>query len=171
MTKNKKKIYSWNIIYIFLSKIAIYLSLGLHKGRPSYRRSLQTWKKTSSTSKFEFSLLLWVILALLDPDPYSQCGSGSSWPKRCGSGSATLEKREAKGDIVQYFTKYKCVLSSSGFVQCLDTCGSILVSVPFPVRSAPSPSIRRMRLRWVFQSLFISPYRKIDYQRDIFNPN
>jgi hypothetical protein len=38
-------------------------------------------KRTSSTSKLEFSSLLWVILALLDPDPYSQCGSGSSRPK------------------------------------------------------------------------------------------
>jgi hypothetical protein len=28
-------------------------------------------KKTSTTSKLEFSSLLWVILALLDPDPYS----------------------------------------------------------------------------------------------------
>jgi hypothetical protein len=38
-------------------------------------------KKTSSTSKLEFSL--WVVLALLDPDPYSECGSvsRSSRPK------------------------------------------------------------------------------------------
>jgi hypothetical protein len=34
-------------------------------------------KKTSSTSKLDFSSLLWVILALLDPDSYYQCGSGS----------------------------------------------------------------------------------------------
>ncbi len=57
-------------------------------------------KKTSGTSKFEFSSLSWVISALLDPDPYSRCGSGSgsSRPKwrrnphcgSCGSGSATL---------------------------------------------------------------------------------
>ncbi len=40
-------------------------------------------KRTSSTSKLEFSSLLWFIFALLDPDPYSQCGckSGSSRPK------------------------------------------------------------------------------------------
>ncbi len=37
----------------FWSKIAIYLYLGLLKGRPSYRRSLQPKKKTSSTSKYE----------------------------------------------------------------------------------------------------------------------
>jgi hypothetical protein len=53
-------------------KNVIYLTLGLHKGGTSYRRSLlgpQT--KTSSTSNHENSLLflyLWVIFALLDPD-------------------------------------------------------------------------------------------------------
>ncbi len=42
MTKNWKKNYSWKKKFdIFLIKIAIYLSLDLHKGRPSYRRSLQ----------------------------------------------------------------------------------------------------------------------------------
>jgi hypothetical protein len=53
----------------------------LHRGRPSYRRSLKLSKKgTSSTSKHEFFyffLLLWVIFALLDPDPDSEYGSGS----------------------------------------------------------------------------------------------
>jgi hypothetical protein len=38
----KKKNYIW--IY-FSSKTAIYLSLGLPKGRPSYRRSLQPSKE------------------------------------------------------------------------------------------------------------------------------
>jgi hypothetical protein len=55
-----------------LIKTTIYLSLGLHKERPSYRRSLQLSIKTFSTSKHEISkffLFLWVIFALLDPDP------------------------------------------------------------------------------------------------------
>jgi hypothetical protein len=30
---------------IFISKLAIYLSIGLHKGGPSYRRSLQPSKE------------------------------------------------------------------------------------------------------------------------------
>ncbi len=30
--------------------------------------------------RLELSSLLWASLALLDPDPYSQCGSGSSRP-------------------------------------------------------------------------------------------
>jgi hypothetical protein len=40
MTKNWKKILAGNLISIFLIKNAIYSSLGLHKGHPSYRRSL-----------------------------------------------------------------------------------------------------------------------------------
>ncbi len=42
------------------SKTTIYLSLGLHKGRPSYKRSLHLSK---------FFSTLWVIFALLNPDP------------------------------------------------------------------------------------------------------
>ncbi len=67
------------IFIMFWSKIVIYLFLGLHKGCPSYMRSLPQ-NRTSRTSKLEFSSLLWVILALLDPDPYSQCGSRSVFP-------------------------------------------------------------------------------------------
>jgi hypothetical protein len=33
---------------------------------------------------------LWVIFALLDPDPYSNYGSGSNGPIEYGSGSETL---------------------------------------------------------------------------------
>jgi hypothetical protein len=58
------KIYSSTTNFdIFLIKIAIYLSLGLHKGRPSYRRSLQPSKKkllhfkTLSVFVGHFSLL------------------------------------------------------------------------------------------------------------------
>jgi hypothetical protein len=46
MTKKFKKITAE--IYLkkfFIQKIAIYLSLGLHKERPSYRRSLQPSKE------------------------------------------------------------------------------------------------------------------------------
>ncbi len=54
-----------NLIFFWVN-IAIYLSLGLHKGRPSYRR-----RRTTSTSKHEIFLFLWVIFAFLDPDPIS----------------------------------------------------------------------------------------------------
>jgi hypothetical protein len=42
-TKHWKK-YMWNFFFFSLSKTAIYLSLGLLKGHPSYRRGLQPSK-------------------------------------------------------------------------------------------------------------------------------
>ncbi len=61
----------------FWSKIAIFLSHGLHKGRPSYRRSLQPSKKrTSSTSKHEISSLSPIFVGNFCPP-----GSGLSRPK------------------------------------------------------------------------------------------
>ncbi len=55
---------------IFLDqKIAIYLSLGLHKGRPIYRRSLQPPKREPPSLQNMKFLFLWVIFALLDPNP------------------------------------------------------------------------------------------------------
>jgi hypothetical protein len=46
MTKNLIKKGQMNIfICLFLSTAAIYLSLGLHEGHPSYRRSLQSSKE------------------------------------------------------------------------------------------------------------------------------
>ncbi len=66
MIKNVKKFTAEKKNIIFLSKTTIYLSLGLHKGRPSYRRSLQL------SSIPNFFLLLWFIFALLDPNPDSE---------------------------------------------------------------------------------------------------
>ncbi len=75
MTKNWKKIFSWEF-FSFLSKTAIYLSLGLHKVCPSYRRSLQLSKEAIQHFKTwtftNFCLLLWVIFSLLDPDPQTR---------------------------------------------------------------------------------------------------
>ncbi len=71
MTKIKK-VYSGKKFMFFISKIAYYLSLGLNKECPSYRRSLQLSKKNIQhfeTLNFLTFLLLWVIFALLDPDP------------------------------------------------------------------------------------------------------
>jgi hypothetical protein len=65
MTKNLKKIDSWKKFIDFGSKIAIYLSLDLHKERPS-------------TSKLEISSLLWTFFAFFDQN-------------ESGSGSTTLE--------------------------------------------------------------------------------
>ncbi len=99
----------------FWSKIAIYLSLGLHKGRPSYRRSLQPSKENIQHFKTP------------DPDLDSGCGYGSTDliesgsnpdPKHClkewiriQSGSETLFKGNVRKIFSNgwkcYFARYK----------------------------------------------------------------
>jgi len=75
-----KKKYSWIFLYIFFgSKIAIYLSLGDLKWRPSYRRSLQPSKKEHpALQKSEIDWLSSIFVghfcppgsgSNLDPDP------------------------------------------------------------------------------------------------------
>ncbi len=70
---NREKIYSCKFFFkMFGSKIAIYLSLGLHKGGTSYRRRLQLSKENIEnfkTWKFLTFFYICVIFALLDPDP------------------------------------------------------------------------------------------------------
>ncbi len=81
--QNFEKIYSKKIS-IFLSNIAIYLTLDLHKGRPSYRRSLQPARELPALQNmifWIFFLFSWAILAFLHPEPdadpadKNQCGS------------------------------------------------------------------------------------------------
>ncbi len=80
-----KKINSLKKFHIILIKLAIYLSLGLHKWRASNRRSLQPSKENMQHFKtwnfFTFSFLC-ILFALSDPDPdpadQNQCGSGSA---------------------------------------------------------------------------------------------
>jgi hypothetical protein len=68
MTKNWKKITAEKKVNFFWSKTAIYLSLGLHKVCPGYRRSLQLTKEAIQHFKtWIFSTFFWVIFALLDP--------------------------------------------------------------------------------------------------------
>jgi hypothetical protein len=50
MTENWKNLQLKNISF-FISKIAIYFSLGLHRGRPNYRRSLQPSKENGQNCK------------------------------------------------------------------------------------------------------------------------
>jgi hypothetical protein len=72
MNKNWKKFTAEKKILFWIKKNSIYLSLGLHKGRPSYRRSLQLKREHPALQNMKFLdyfLLLWVIFALLDPDP------------------------------------------------------------------------------------------------------
>ncbi len=71
--KNEEKNTAEDLIKIFFwSKLAIYLSLGIIKERPSYRRSLRPSKENIQPFKWNFVtflFFLWVIFALLDPDP------------------------------------------------------------------------------------------------------
>ncbi len=66
------KIYTWTFRFVFFwSKIAVCLSLGTPKGRPSYRRSLQPREHPALQNMkiLYFFLFLWIIFFLLDPDP------------------------------------------------------------------------------------------------------
>ncbi len=64
-----KKYTAWKKFKIFWLRIGIYLSIGLYKGRPSYRRSLLPSKENIQhfkTQKFlNFFLFLWVIFCPL----------------------------------------------------------------------------------------------------------
>jgi hypothetical protein len=77
------KFYGKNKVLI---KICNFLPKGLHEGLPSYRISLKLLKETMQhfkSIKFLnfFFLVLWVTFGPLKPDPYSQCGAGSSRKK------------------------------------------------------------------------------------------
>ncbi len=98
MTKNWTKITAEKKIKLFLDqKLIIYLSLGLHKERPSYRRGLQLSKeaiqhfKTWTFIIFSYFcgsfLPSWIRIRILWPD-WIRIQSRSGY----GSGSATLER-------------------------------------------------------------------------------
>jgi hypothetical protein len=77
---------------LFLSKTTFYLSLGLHKRTPSYRGRTSALKReypALQNMKFLFFLFCGS-LALLDPDPDSESGYGSTDLLESGSGSETL---------------------------------------------------------------------------------
>jgi hypothetical protein len=88
MTKNWKK-FTVKIIIYFLSKIAIYISLGLHKGRLSYRRSLQPSKENihpalQNVKFLPFFLYLRVILPswiLIQPTKINAYPDPKYWQK------------------------------------------------------------------------------------------
>ncbi len=104
MTKNWGK--NYRRIFFFFSKTTIYLSLGLHKGRPSYRRSLQLSKeniKYFKTWDFSFFLFLWVIFALLDPDLDSKhsCSAPSCCLKRNPASYVVVTPHSATNNLTR----------------------------------------------------------------------
>ncbi len=72
--------YRWKIYIYFLSKISIHLSLGLHKGHPSYRLSLNPSKENIQLFKtwnfFTFCVSVLPYLIRIRPTN-AKCGSGS----------------------------------------------------------------------------------------------
>jgi hypothetical protein len=79
MTKNLKKFTAGKKLNFFLSKTSI------------ANEAFSSQERTSS-----FFLLLWVIFALLDPDPDSKYESGSGSTGQIESGSATLHESVRK---------------------------------------------------------------------------
>jgi hypothetical protein len=63
----------------------IYFSLGLHEGRPYFRRSLHPSKANIQQLKHEISSLFLFLWAIFGPH-----GSGSNLSNQCGSGYTTL---------------------------------------------------------------------------------
>ncbi len=76
-----KKNYCWKKITFFCVKTTIYLSLGLHRERPSYRRSLQLLKEAiQHFKKLTFKIFFyfcgsflssWIRIRIPNPDPGS----------------------------------------------------------------------------------------------------
>jgi hypothetical protein len=76
-------------IYFFDQKLQFTYPQASLKDAQTTGESFYPQKRTSSTSKhensFQIFLFLWVIFALLDPDPATQINADP-----CGSGSTTL---------------------------------------------------------------------------------
>ncbi len=111
MTKNWKKITAVHFFIFFFDKklqFIIYLTLGLHKVCPSYRRSLQLSKRPSNTSKHELYKFLSTFVGHFCPP-----GSGSRFRIRIRihrpywiriqSGSTTLKKITYKEGVWRSF--------------------------------------------------------------------
>ncbi len=88
MTKNWKKITAEKKFkFVFDQKLQFTYPYASIKYVQVTEEASSSQKRPSNTSKHEIFLLLWVIFALLDPDPdpYSNYGSGSNGPIEYGS--------------------------------------------------------------------------------------
>ncbi len=101
-SRNRKIIQLIIFCIFFWSKIAIYLSFGLHKGRPSYRGSLQPSIENIQNFK-RWNLLsflfFWVNFALLNPDKNPDCESRFGSRDPIESGSTTLGQSKLQESI------------------------------------------------------------------------
>ncbi len=79
-----ENIHCWKKIKFLDKKLQITHPSGLHKGRPSYKRSLQLSKENIQPFKtrnflifFLLLSVLWIVFALLDPDPLFRLNPGT----------------------------------------------------------------------------------------------
>ncbi len=143
-------------LYPFLSKIAMYLSLSLHKGRPSYRRSPQ--KRTFiMLKKLNLLTFLWVIFALLDPDTDPQhchrawktatnpCWAVAwwwvHWRRGGGGGRSARSVASSPGSAL------------SGTSRNWGTAGA--APPPPPRRVGKNPGLKKKPAQWVFWFIYI----------------
>ncbi len=107
-------LYSWRQFYwiSWFSITTLYLSLGLHRGRPSYKRSLQLSKENIQHFKTWFYIffpLFWVIFALLDSDPDSEYESGSGSTDQIESGSNSVPDRNPAPQVYHRPLARRCL--------------------------------------------------------------
>ncbi len=90
MTKNCKKLQQEKFRF-YWSKVAIYLSLGLHKGRPSYRIIIYPSKESIQHFK------TWISFTFFVGHFCFLCGSGSCRPKMNVDTSGYLQTHDTLG--------------------------------------------------------------------------
>jgi hypothetical protein len=135
-----KKNYSWKFNFYFLDqKLQFTYPLASIKDAQATGEAFSPQKRTSSTvlknmKILDFFLFLWVIFALLDPDPQFECGSGSSNSNTCGSGSGY-------GSGSETLLKRKSSASKHKSLKFFFFCGS------FPPSWSGSGSAFTMRIR------------------------
>jgi hypothetical protein len=90
MTKKLKNLQLKKNVHFLTKNCKLLISRPAKKGTSRYRRSFIPQKRTSGTSKLEFSSLLWVIFALLDQIRIPKADSDPADQIECGSGSTKL---------------------------------------------------------------------------------
>ncbi len=128
-----------NLIF-FWSKIAIYLSLGLHKRRPSYRRSLQPSKdniQIQHFKKWEFLIFLYFCGSFLPSWIQIRIHGPYRIRIQSGPGSKTLLQRLAVVPWlrIQHFWPDRIRISMSAFEKYFRQSVSVIVLLPENLRA------------------------------------
>ncbi len=122
----------------FWSKIAIYLSLGLHKGRPSYRRSLQPSK---NIQHFDTCLMFLYFFHFYSPGSGFRIRIRTHWPDRILTESGSQNCHATYPFDETSCTKYVCTifLSSMNNYFTLQASNSDMDSSHATVVADPDP--------------------------------